>query len=210
MDQKTNDSGWRGSPEAWLQAAYDALIESGVEGVRILPLAKRLRLSRTSFYWFFRDREELLTALVGRWKDINTGALVSQSQAYAETAAEAVLNVFDCWMDPTLFDSRLEFAIRSWSLQSPEVQAEVKQADQLRIDALAGMFQRFGRAPVAADVRARALYLVQIGYITMGTQEDIETRMRRVPSYIEIFSGKAPGPREMARFAARHGYAWAP
>jgi len=110
----TNETGWRGSPDLWLEAAYDALIESGVEAVRILPLAKRLDLSRTSFYWFFKDREELLDALVSRWRDKNTGALLKQTEAYAETLEEAVLNVFDCWLDRDIFDPAFEFAVRRW------------------------------------------------------------------------------------------------
>lgn len=70
MEQTTtSDAGWRGSPDLWLQAAYDALIENGVDAVRILPLAKTLDISRTSFYWFFKDREELLDALIGRWRE---------------------------------------------------------------------------------------------------------------------------------------------
>ena len=63
---KSQDSGWRGSAEGWLEAAYDALKESGVDAVRVMPLAKRLNLSRTSFYWFFQDREQLLAALLAR------------------------------------------------------------------------------------------------------------------------------------------------
>lgn len=206
MDQKTNETGWRGSPDAWLQAAYDTLIDTGVDGVRILPLAKRLNLSRTSFYWFFQDREELLTALVTRWKEKNTGGIVARSEAYADSVAEAMLNVFDCWLDSELFDSQLEFAIRSWALQSPSVLEEVQKADQVRIEALTQMFLRFGYDPVPADVRARTIYLVQIGYISMQTQEDLELRMKRIPSYVEIFTGHAPQQRELARFAARHGY----
>ena len=81
MEQAASDSGWRGSQEGWLEAAYDSLLESGVESVKILPLAKRLNLSRTSFYWFFKDREELLDALVARWREKNTGNLVRQSEA---------------------------------------------------------------------------------------------------------------------------------
>ena len=41
MEQATSDSGWRGSQEGWLEAAYDSLLESGVDSVKILPLAKR-------------------------------------------------------------------------------------------------------------------------------------------------------------------------
>lgn len=206
MEQATSDSGWRGSPEGWLEAAYACLLESGVESVKILPLAKRLNLSRTSFYWFFKDREELLDALIARWREKNTGNLVKQSEAYAETLAEAMLNVFDCWLDKDLFDSQFEFAVRSWALQSPDILAEVQAADQARIEALGRMFVRFGYDEGAADVRARTTYLVQIGYISMQSTEDIALRMKRIPDYIAIYTGEIPRKRELDRFFARHGY----
>ncbi|CDN52329.1 TetR/AcrR family transcriptional regulator [Neorhizobium galegae] len=206
MEQAVSDSGWRGSQEGWLEAAYEALLESGVDSVKILPLAKKLGLSRTSFYWFFKDREELLSALILRWRDKNTGNLVKQSEAYAESLAEAMLNVFDCWLNKDLFDSQFEFAIRSWALQSPEIQVEVQQADLARIDALSRMFVRFGFDEGPADVRARTTYLVQIGYISMQSTEDIGLRMKRIPEYIAIYTGQIPQQRELDRFYARHGY----
>ncbi|MEH6719108.1 MAG: TetR/AcrR family transcriptional regulator [Aurantimonas endophytica] len=206
MDQLVNDSTGRGSPEIWLEAAYDLLIESGVDAVKILTLAKKLNLARTSFYWFFKDREELLAELISRWRDKNTGNIVRQSEAYAESIAEAMLNVFDCWFDNALFDSQLEFAVRSWALQSDDILAEVRQSDQLRIEALTAMCARFGVDAATADVRARTIYLVQIGYLSMQTREDIAVRMRRIPNYVEIFTGQAPQPRELDRFFSRHGY----
>lgn len=206
MDQNTNDSGWRGSQEAWLDAAYSALIESGIDTVKILPLAKTLQLSRTSFYWFFKDREALLEALVQKWRDKNTGNIIKQSEAYAESLAEAMLNVFDCWLSKELFDSQFEFAIRSWALQSQDIQSEVCKADEARIEALARMFTRFGLEEVPADVRARTTYLVQIGYISMQAQEDLAIRMRRIPEYIAIYTGQVPQKRELDRFFARHDY----
>lgn len=206
MEQSLNDSGWRGSPEGWLDAAYELLLDSGVDSVKIQPLAKKMKLARTSFYWFFKDREELLAALVGKWRDKNTGAIVKQSEAYAETVAEAMLNVFDCWLDKNLFDSQFEFAVRSWALQSPEVAAEVQSADQMRLEALKRMFVRFGFKDISADVRARTMYLTQIGYISMQPTEDLAMRMKRIPDYVEIFTGEAPRQRELDRFFARHGH----
>lgn len=201
-----NDSGWRGSPELWLDAAYQALIEGGVDAVKIQPLAKAMTLSRTSFYWFFKDREALLDALLARWRDKNTGSIVRQTEAYAESIAEAMLNVFDCWYDQTLFDAQFEFAVRSWALQSPEVLAEVREADRLRLDALTAMLVRFGHDPHAADVAARTVYLVQIGYISMQANESQADRMARVARYVAIFTGRKPKPRELDRFFARHGF----
>ncbi|WEX89640.1 TetR/AcrR family transcriptional regulator [Sinorhizobium garamanticum] len=206
MEHVANDSGWRGSQEGWLEAAYESLLEGGVDSVKILPLAKRLNLSRTSFYWFFKDREELLAALIGRWREKNTGNIVKQSEAYAESLAEAMLNVFDCWLNKDLFDSKFEFAVRSWALQSEDILAEVQRADQVRLEALKRMFIRFGHSEITADVRARTTYLVQIGYISMQTQEDIATRMKRIPEYIAIYTGQVPVQRELDRFFSRHGY----
>ncbi len=204
---KTQDSGWRGSADGWLEAAYEALKESGVDAVKVMPLAKRLNLSRTSFYWFFEDREQLLAALLARWRDKNTSRMVKQSESYAENITEAILNVFECWLNPELFDSQFEFAVRSWALQSAEVAIEIAAADEARVAALAAMFRRFGYDSEAADVRARTIYLTQIGYISMNTREGITERFRRIPHYVSIFTGKNPKKRELDRFFGKFGYA---
>lgn len=200
----------KGSRELWLTAAYEMLIKSGVDAVRIQPLGKGLNLSRTSFYWFFKDREHLLEALLERWREKNTGGLVRQAGAYAESIAEAILNVFDCWLERRLFDSQFEFAVRSWALQSEQVTAEIVRADEARIAALADMFTRHEFGIAAADVRARTIYLTQIGYISMKTHEDLATRMRRIPHYVQIFTGADPEPRELDRFRARHSFSSEP
>jgi AcrR family transcriptional regulator len=204
--REANVNGGRGSRDLWLDAACDLLMNQGVAAVMILPLSKRLKLSRTSFYWFFSDRDELLEAVLERWRDRNTGAIRNQAEAYAETVAEAMLNLFDCWLDPSLFDTRFEFAVRSWALQSDAVAAEIQTADRLRMGAIGDMFRRFGYSDKAADTRARTVYLTQIGYITMQTIEDPEVRMPRIADYVEIFTGKPPEPRELSRFFARHRY----
>lgn len=198
MDQTT-----RGSRELWLNAAYEALIDGGVEAVKVLPLAEGLGLSRTSFYWFFADREALLAALADAWDTRNTGAIETAAGAYADSAAEAMLNVIGCFLDPRQFDSRFEFAVRSWSLQSPDLETRLRAADAARMAALAQMLERQGHDPADADVRARAIYLTQIGYISMRVAEPMAERIARVPAYVEIFTGKAPKKREMARFVAR-------
>ena len=120
---KADNAGRQGSRELWLAAAYESLVEAGVDAVRIQPLGKRVGLPRTSFYWFFRDRE----ALLDLWREKNSGNLAKQSAAYAESIAEAILNVFDCWLDPSLFDPQFEFAVRSWALQSAAVAAEIEK-----------------------------------------------------------------------------------
>lgn len=198
------ERGWRGSAELWLDAAYGALLEGGVAAVKLGPLAAKLGLSRTSFYWHFADREALLAGLIARWQGRNTGNLIARTESYAESIAEAVLNVFDCWVTPDLFDARMEFAMRSWGQSAPEVAAALAEADAARLVALRAMFMRFGYGEAQADIRARTIYLTQIGYISMRTEEPLALRLQRIPTYVEAFTGVMPTEAEVARFVARH------
>ncbi|WP_110654522.1 TetR/AcrR family transcriptional regulator [Salinicola halimionae] len=189
---------------AWIDAAYGLLIRSGVGAVKIVPMAKQLKTSRTSFYWLFKDREEILAALLDRWERHNTDAVIRQSEKYASSIVEATLNVFDCWFDANVFDSEFEHAVRSWSLQDSGVAERIGHADARRLDALQQMFVRYGYDTSEADTRARTIYLIQIGYISMQTHESGTTRISRVAQYVEIFTGQTCTSADLERFASRH------
>lgn len=196
------DSGWRGSPELWVAAAYDALIQHGIEAVKIQTLGTRLKLSRTSFYWFFRDRAALLAALLDMWAGRTTDPMIAATRAYAESETEAMLNLIGCFLSEKSFDARLEFAVRGWALQDNDTLQRLRSVDSERLDALRQMLLRWGHEVQDADVRARTIYLVQIGYIATQTVETLDTRLARIPNYVEIFTGRRPSEKEMARFAA--------
>jgi AcrR family transcriptional regulator len=205
MDQAVDkDRGWRGSAEIWLEGAQELLAEGGAEAVKIGPLAARLGLSRTSFYWHFPDREALMAALLQRWQERSTSALLTRVGAEAATVTEAILNLFDAWVDPQVFDARAEFAIRNWALTDARVAAALAAEDARRIAALTSLFSRFGYDRTEADTRARTVYFTQVGYIAMRSAEDFETRMARIPAYALTFTGVKPLPAEIAAFRARH------
>lgn len=192
-----------GTQDAWLDAAYEVLTESGVEAVKIMKLAKRLGLTRTGFYWYFKDRDALLEAMIARWENRNTGNLIARTQTEADTITEAMFNLFDCWVDDRLFDAKLDLAIRNWARNDSALQARVRCADDNRIAAIAAMFARFGYE--TAQVRAMTVIYTQIGYISMQVSEDRQARLDRMPDYIEVFTAKRPTEEEIARFYARHG-----
>jgi AcrR family transcriptional regulator len=202
-DETDKTTGWRGSREVWLAAAKQAFLETGLDAVKIQPLANQMSLSRTSFYWFFKDRKALLDALLEDWEAKNTGAFVDACEAYAETITEAILNLIVVFHDGDVFEPQLDFAVRGWAHQSDAVMVRVNAADERRLAAIRAMFERFGYAPHESDVRARTVYLTQIGYISMQVNEEPAIRMARVPGYVQTFSGKAPSDSELARFHAR-------
>ena len=50
-----------------LKAAL-SLCKGGIEVVKIAPLAADLGVTTGSFYWHFKNRQELLVALLNYWK----------------------------------------------------------------------------------------------------------------------------------------------
>ena len=186
----------------WLNMARDVLVTEGVGEVKILGLAKRMGVSRSSFYWYFKDRADLLAALLEEWEQRNTSQIQAHCALPAATITEAVCNFFRCFVDPSKFDRGLDFAIREWSRRAPEVRARVDEADVRRIAAVTDSFARHGYAPVEADARARILYFMQLGYHALEVREDIDTRMSRLGPYILGFTGQTPDDAAIRAFVA--------
>ena len=193
----------------WLDLALSVLAAEGVAHVTVLNLSERLGVSRSSFYWYFKNRDELLDALLDRWDRLNTRSIVSQADEPAGTVNEAVCNVFRCWVNAAIFSPRLDFAVREWARRSAGVRKALDRSDRLRTEALKALFARFGYEDEDALVRARVLYYMQIGYYAIDLKEPIEARLNLTPHYLKAFTGAAPSEAEVDAFrayAARHAH----
>ena len=69
--------------DAWIQAALDALAEDGLSAVAVEPLARRMGVTKGSFYWHFKNRDALLAATLEFWEQRYTERAV---QSFAEVA----------------------------------------------------------------------------------------------------------------------------
>ena len=188
--------------EDWLNVALDVLVSDGVEQVKVLALGDRLGVSRSSFYWYFSSRQDLLDALLKHWEDTNTAALVDLAGADAKTVTGAVCNVFRAVVNPQLFDVAFDFAVRDWARRSGAVRRVLDRSDAKRLDALTQMFARYDYPPLEALTRARTLYYMQIGYNDADLKEPVEDRLKLVPMYLYVFTGRQPQPDEIADFTA--------
>ena len=64
-EQKTKTQ--RVTKAQWLDMALEVLETDGVAGVRIEVLAKRLEISKSGFYWHFKNRDHLLKDMLDYW-----------------------------------------------------------------------------------------------------------------------------------------------
>ncbi|MEL7261660.1 MAG: TetR/AcrR family transcriptional regulator [Pseudomonadota bacterium] len=186
----------------WLNAALSVLKSGGVEAVKVADLAAQMHVSRSSFYWYFKNRTDVLDALLAHWQATNTAALVAQANAPAATITEACCNIFRCNIDTRLYDQQLDFAIRDWARRSDTVRAILSDSDARRVAALKQMFVRHGYAERNATARARVIYYMQMGYEDARLGETLEERLRLVPDYLLSFTGQHASAEEIEAFNA--------
>ncbi|WP_032935098.1 TetR/AcrR family transcriptional regulator [Mesorhizobium sp. WSM3626] len=185
----------------WLKLALETLISDGVERVRVLTLGQQLDVSRSSFYWYFKSRQDLLDHLLDHWRQTNTRFIVERAQRPSATVIRGVMSIFECWVDEKLFDPRLDFAIRAWARRSPTIRRALDEADEGRVNAIRDMFMRHGYEEEDAFVRARVLYFMQIGYYSLELNEPMSSRLPHVAAYLRSFTGREPSPQDIEDFS---------
>ena len=190
------------TPEDWLNVARDVLVSEGVAEVKVITLGERLGVSRSSFYWYFKSRKHLLEKLLDDWEDLNTKSLVTKCNMPTKNISEAACNFFSCFIDPELFDRGLDFAVREWSRRDRAVRQRINLADKTRLAAVAQMFERHGFSAYDADIRARIIYFMQLGYHAMEVHEPMAERLNRMEGYLRGFTGEQPDTEVIETFIA--------
>ena len=183
----------------WINTALETLICEGIDQVKILLLAKKLGVSRASFYWYFNDRKVLENELLQYWRRTNTRAIINQAAIPSGSIIEAAINVSVCWFDETLYNPGLDSAIRAWAHQDDKVRRIVDNEDDTRVAAIKDMFLRHGHEDTDAFIRARIFYFTQIGYYALEIQESNETRLSYFEHYLYSFTGVKPTKKQMAQ-----------
>ena len=184
----------------WLNLAIDALVNEGIDQVKVQVMAKKLGVSRSSFYWFFDSIQDLQEQLLAHWLTRNTGPIIERAMRPASSITKAICNVFECWIDPDLFDPNLDIAVRFWGRRDPKVKSIVQQADDQRVAALSKMFQRYDYEAEDAFIRARILYFTQIGHYTLEVQDTQAVRLTHLRPYLRGFTGVEPKTEEVEAF----------
>lgn len=161
----------------WIDLGLKILTESGVEAVRVEPLAKILNVTKGSFYWHFKNRRELLDAILQDWVSCETERIIEQVEATGDDASTKLLCLFEL---ATADDGRLENAIRAWATKDSQVAAITSKVDQRRLNYTKDLFLEVGFKPFEAMVRGRMAYYSLIGEFTIGTRINQAERLAEI------------------------------
>lgn len=161
----------------WINQGLKTLAETGVETVRVEPLAKLMGVTKGSFYWHFKNREDLLEAVLQEWVKLQTSSIIERVEAMGGDAATKLLYLFELAVQD---DGRVENAIRAWATSDAKITAALAQVDQRRLDYTKDLFLQVGFAPFEATVRARMVYYALVGEFAIGARSNQAERLAEI------------------------------
>ena len=172
----------------WLRAAMERLRTRGIGGVRVLPLAKELGVSRGSFYWHFEDRDDLLRSMLDWWDREMTDSVIQLADQHRGSPKERLMAVAEDVVRSQR--NRYEAAIRTWAEGDKRAAKTLRRVVHKRLDYITGLFREAGFSP--ADARARgdllAVYVMSEDSILAG--ETVETRLRLLRRQIRLLTSQ--------------------
>ena len=179
------------SADDWAAAAQEVLVSDGIAAVKVLPLAKRLGVTRGSFYWHFENHEALLNRLLEVWEETNSGSII-RAATLEGSIVDRYVALMRCWLGMERFDPRLEVAVRNWGRSNPELWHKLRATDERRVDACMEMLTAEVSDPVMRLHRARTVYFLQMGWYELEVDEPMDARIEALTYYFEIYVGRAP------------------
>jgi AcrR family transcriptional regulator len=148
----------------WLKAAL-GLCKAGIDNVKVAPLATELGVTTGSFYWHFKNRQELLEALLSYWEHEMTDTALEAARNYAGSPSDRILYLMETVMSNGL--ARYDLPIWQWA-QSDTIASRVfKRVLKKRFTVTAMMFSEAGFSSEQAEVRARMMVIYMMGESTL-------------------------------------------
>jgi len=192
----------------WARAALEVLAQGGIEAVAVEPLARRLKVTKGSFYWHFRSRAELLEAALREWETSATREVIALMEAVADPR-ERLRRLFREAMPGPPRRRAIELAV-SDAASHPIVAPALRRVVQQRIAYLGECYRRLGFTPEAARHRAVLTYSAYAGALRLIREapgrfpagKHLEAYRRHVTRTLLAPAGR-PGAKRHQRLVAR-------
>ena len=157
------------SPDLWIAAGFDALLEQGPAALKAESLARRLKTTKGSFYWHFKDVPAFHAAMLATWED---QALTDLETALAEDTTPAArlrhLGQISARGRDSVRGLALEPAIRAWAHDNAAVAEAVARVDARRMAQISATLSENG---LSNPELARILYAANLGMAELSRRD---------------------------------------
>jgi AcrR family transcriptional regulator len=180
----------------WIRFAVTTLAREGAEALKADILARKLGVSRGSFYWHFTDLGDFQTRVIEHWRQTTTEAIIADIERHdsRERRLDALLR------RAFAHGAALEVRMRAWADANPLAARAVAEVDRRRRDYLEQLLVEAGVAPPVAAARAQLLYWTYLGAALSRTRTPAE-RVEQIVAELKLLAlgGAAEVPATMPK-----------
>ena len=151
----------------WEQAAVELIAEKGVQAVAIEPLARRMGITKGSFYWHFPNRESLLEQALQRWEEHDARNL-NKSLGEINQPRDRLISFFRRVGKEKL--THEVYSALCAAAGHPQVEPVLERVANRRMAHLSAAFREMGMPENQANNQARLTYSVYLGFLQLQRQ----------------------------------------
>jgi AcrR family transcriptional regulator len=152
----------------WERVALVALAERGLPGLAVEPLARKLGVTKGSFYWHFADRDALLAAALKRWEADYTERVIAEMAAIADPR-ERLTRLFTLVADAGRSD-RIHVALAAAAGSHPLVRAALERVSERRVGYIEACYVKLGLPAARARRSAVLAYAAYVGLVHLRVE----------------------------------------
>lgn len=152
----------------WERAALDLIADSGMQALAVEPLARRMGITKGSFYWHFSSREALLEQALIRWEEHDRRNL-NASLGEIENPRDRLISFFR-----RVGKEKLTHEVYSELCSAaghPQVEPVLERVAERRMAHLSAAFEELGMPAERARHQARLTYSVYLGWLQLQKQQ---------------------------------------
>ncbi|MCM5682788.1 TetR/AcrR family transcriptional regulator [Schlegelella sp. S2-27] len=160
------------TPERWIECATALLVDHGIDAVRVDVVAKTLGVTRGSFYWHFKDRDDLLLHMLETWRNAATEQIIQRFEKVQSDPRALVKELLSLPFRGRAAEraARIELAIRAWARSDPMARQALDDVDSRRLSYIAQCFSALGFGIAEARSRAFILYGYEVAESLLHSQ----------------------------------------
>jgi AcrR family transcriptional regulator len=155
------------SKEDWVRAALFAIADGGTAAVAVEPLAARLGATKGSFYWHFRNREQLIAEALESWEREGTDDVITELAPVADPV-ERLRRLLEIAIGYEDDDAAGQADVGLLAAaHDPVVGPVLRRVADKRLDFLEQIFREIGFPAGESRQRARIAYSTFLGWFEL-------------------------------------------
>jgi len=153
--------------EDWEKEALELIAEQGIQALAVEPLARRMGITKGSFYWHFPGREALLERALTRWEEHDARNL-KKSLGEFDHPRDRLVSFFRRVVKEKL--THEVYSELCAAAGHPQVEPVLERVANRRMEQISAAFEELGMERSAARHQARLTYSVYLGFLQLQRQ----------------------------------------